>query len=236
MTSLYHSGYRSICSSFASTTTKLTALLLVLLMPFTASQAYAQAAKQPATPAPATSAGPDAVIKTVTDQLMDSIAKGKTLVKSDPEKYYQQVESYMEDAVDFSFIARQVMGKHRKGASPEQIASFETVFKRSLVETYVKGMSTFADLKMTIRPPSSPYPAYGKANVVQTIKTPSGENNVAYVMGKIKDKGDWKIINVVLNGANLGKIFRSQFDQSVKDNGGSVDAAIKKWNFTDPSS
>lgn len=176
---------------------------------------------------------PDEVINSVTEKLMDSIGKGKKTLQSNPEAYYQQVESYLEDAVDFSFIARQVMGKHRKAASPEQVTNFEKIFKRSLVETYVKGMSTFADLKMTIRPPSSPYPDYGKATVVQTIKTPSGENNVAYVMGRVKDKGSWKIINVVLNGANLGKIFRSQFDQSVKDKG-SVAGAIKAWNFTAP--
>ena len=205
---------------------------LWLAVPF----ASAQEAPAVQSAAAETVKAPDEVIGSVTEKLMASIAKGKKTLETNPEAYYQEVESYLEDAVDFSFIARQVMGKHRKGAASEEIAKFEKVFKRSLVETYAKGMSTFADLKMTLRPPSSPYPQYGKATVVQSIKTPSGENNVAYVMGRVKDKGSWKIINVVLNGANLGKIFRSQFDQSVKDNKGSVAAAIKAWNFTDPNS
>lgn len=36
--------------------------------------------------------------------------------------------------------------------------------------------------------------------------------------------------NVIVNGLNLGKTFRSQFDQSVQQYGGDFDLVIDNWS------
>ena len=48
-------------------------------------------------------------------------------------------------------------------------------------------------------------------------------------MGRRKTDPNWKLINVVLDGVNLGKTFRSQFAQAVKEHEGNLDAAIAGW-------
>jgi phospholipid transport system substrate-binding protein len=42
-------------------------------------------------------------------------------------------------------------------------------------------------------------------------------------------EGRWKIINIEINGMNLGKIFRNQFYSLMEKNQGDIDLVIKKW-------
>jgi phospholipid transport system substrate-binding protein len=41
--------------------------------------------------------------------------------------------------------------------------------------------------------------------------------------------GDWKLINVVLNGVNLGQSFIGQFKASLKKYNGDIDKVIANW-------
>ena len=41
--------------------------------------------------------------------------------------------------------------------------------------------------------------------------------------------GEWRVINVIVNGINLGLTFRNQFDQAMRDNNRDIDAVIDGW-------
>jgi phospholipid transport system substrate-binding protein len=43
------------------------------------------------------------------------------------------------------------------------------------------------------------------------------------------NSGQWKIINVLLNGINLGQTFGGQFKSEVKRNNGDVIRTIDEW-------
>ena len=43
------------------------------------------------------------------------------------------------------------------------------------------------------------------------------------------NSGEWKLINVVLNGINLGKSFRDQFAQAMRQNDSNIDKVIATW-------
>jgi phospholipid transport system substrate-binding protein len=45
-----------------------------------------------------------------------------------------------------------------------------------------------------------------------------------------KKTGQWMVVNVVINGINLGKTFRNQFVQSAQRAGGDVDQVINGWS------
>jgi phospholipid transport system substrate-binding protein len=38
------------------------------------------------------------------------------------------------------------------------------------------------------------------------------------------------VVNVIVNGINLGLTFRNQFDQSMRDNNRDYDAVIRNWS------
>ena len=42
-------------------------------------------------------------------------------------------------------------------------------------------------------------------------------------------EGKWKIINIEINGMNLGKIFRNQFYSLMEKNSEDIDLVIQNW-------
>ena len=42
-------------------------------------------------------------------------------------------------------------------------------------------------------------------------------------------ENNWKIINIEINGMNLGKIFRNQFYSLMEKNDADIDLVIEKW-------
>ncbi len=174
---------------------------------------------------------PHQVVEDVTTELMKVVHEGKASLQENPQKYFGDVRSIMEEAVDFKYIARNVMGaKYWKAASREQKQRFVEVFTSGLVETYAKGMANFADYEISVQKPDVDVADKKKVEVIQRFRGPDGVNRVSYTMGKHRS-GDWKLINVVLDGVNLGKTLRAQFSQSVADSQGDLDAAIDGWTW-----
>jgi len=172
------------------------------------------------------------VVGDVTDRLMKIVDENKESIKTDPSKYYAKVRTIMEEAVDFNYIARNVMGvKYWKTATEEQRSRFIEVFTSGLVETYAKGMANFAEFEISVLPPKKPVGEARKVEVMQKFKGPNGVNMVSYTMGKHRS-GSWKLLNVVLDGVNLGKTLRSQFSQSVSESKGDLDVAINGWKWS----
>lgn len=199
---------------------------LVFLASFNASaQEKAEPEKAPAYP------DPHAVVESVTTELMGIVATNKESIKTNPEKYFKEVREIMESAVAFKHIARNVMGaKHWKAATEEQKSRFIEVFTSGMVETYAKGMANFADFEISVVPAKTPVGEKRKTEVIQKFKGPEGISRVSYTMGKNR-KGQWKLLNVVLDGINLGKTLKTQFSQSVADSKGDLNAAIDGWNW-----
>ena len=47
-----------------------------------------------------------------------------------------------------------------------------------------------------------------------------------------KDDGEWKLINIVINGVNLGITFRNQFYSLMEKEENNLDLVIEKWAFS----
>lgn len=199
--------------------------LFILTTVAFASAVFAQAAEKSA---PKTDATPHQLVEQVTTELMNLVEAQRDVIKQNPQKYYTDVQAILDEAVNFQFIARAVMGSYWNQATPEQQKSFVETFRKDMVETYAKGMANFANLKIEVEPPRGEVPTSGKATVVQKITSADSVNRVAYTLGK-REGGQWQLINVVLDGVNLGKTLRSQFAQAMKANNGDLNSTIKNW-------
>lgn len=178
-----------------------------------------------------TTAAPHVVVENVTDALMKLVDNNQEALEQNPEQFYSEVRDIMEKAVDFQWIARNVMGaKYWKSATEDQQARFVEVFTKGLVETYAKGMANFAEFDISVQEPDADAIRKNKAEVIQKFQGPKGVNRVAYTMGKHKS-GEWKLLNVVIDGVNLGQTLRAQFSQSVKENEGDLEKAIRGWTL-----
>ncbi|SMF54073.1 phospholipid transport system substrate-binding protein [Alteromonadaceae bacterium Bs31] len=171
---------------------------------------------------------PRKVVESLTTTLLDLARVGQDKLKNEPEEFYAEIERVLDPMVSFKFIAKNVMGQsYWKQATEVQREQFIVVFKRSLVETYVKGMSQNLDYEMAVLDKESKV-LKSKASIVQKITGPDSVNHVVYTLGLGKS-GQWKVTNLTLDGVNLGKTFRSQFAQGMKENKNDIDATIAGW-------
>lgn len=200
--------------------------IFMTVLTFTTSHIFAQDAKAAGQ---FEGMGPHGVVDSVATQLITVMKKGKDQIEANPDAYFADVKRILLPAVNFKYISKNVMGVYWKTASEEQRVKFQAVFEDSLVRTYGKGMANFANHTITVEEPKKKVPEYGKTAVIQKVVGSDGVNRIAYTMAKSPKGGNWKLINVVLKGVNLGKTFRNQFAQAVKEGNGDIDVAIEAW-------
>lgn len=190
---------------------------------------YAESEKTPAKAEVSKLASPDQIVMKVTDDMMAAIAGGKQALSENPDAYFAKIRSIMEPYVSFTYIARNVMARYWNGASEDQQKKFVETFTTSMVETLGKGMANYSDLNIKTLPLPGDVGDQKRVEVEQEIAGKDNTYKVSYSLAKSKT-GEWKLINVVLNGVNLGKSFRDQFYQSAKENNGDIDKVIASWS------
>ncbi len=168
---------------------------------------------------------PQAIVESVAQELFD-LVKAKNAGKTADDVYFKQVEGSLDGVVNFPFIAASVMGKAYKQATPAQRQEFQRVFKDGMVKSLAKGVLGYADSKVTIAGVNEVNPA--RTIVKQEVAVEGATHKLDYTMRKEKN-GEWKLINVVLNGVNLGQSFSGQFKASLKKYNGDIDKVIANW-------
>lgn len=171
-------------------------------------------------------AEPKAIVEGVAQELFD-LVKAKNASKIPDDQYYKNVEKVLDPVVNFPFIAGSVMGKATyKQATPAQREQFLKVFKDGMVKSLAKGILGYADSKVVIVGVDTV--KADRAVVKQEVTADGATHKLDYTMVKAKS-GDWKLINVVLNGVNLGQSFSSQFKAGLKKYNNDVDQVISTW-------
>ena len=173
---------------------------------------------------------PHYVVERVTEDVIGLVKDNSELLKQNPQEFYRLIGGALQDIVAFDYIARGVMGSYAKQSTADQRQRFSEQFQHDLVTTYAKGMVSFSDYTIEVVPPSEDISGQRRVSVVQNVSSADGANTVLYTMGKSKTSGSWKLLNVVINGVNLGTTFRSQFAQSMKKHGGDLEAGMNNWS------
>jgi phospholipid transport system substrate-binding protein len=169
---------------------------------------------------------PQVIVEQTTTELFATVKKHNAAGKV-TDAYYTDIQKTLDSVVDFGFIAKAVMRKTAKTATPEQTEKFTKVFKDGLIKTYAKGIANYADSQVKTIPVTLPADAR-RVTVDQEVSDKGNTHKLSYTL-KLNDAGEWKLINVVLNGVNLGESFTSQFDQAMIKNDKNVDKVIETW-------
>ncbi|HEY6528266.1 MAG TPA: ABC transporter substrate-binding protein [Cellvibrionaceae bacterium] len=177
----------------------------------------------------AAASGPHQAVEQVTQQMMAVVKGGDQALKANPEQYYEKVGKVLDSVVSFEFIAKNVMGATWDQATVAQRSEFTQVFRAGMVKTLAKGMGNYQDLNIRVLPPKGEINGQKRVDVQQEVTGADKTHQISYSMALDKNN-DWKLVNVVLNGVNLGKSFRDQFTQALKQNNNNIDAVTKGWN------
>ena len=160
--------------------------------------------------------------------MLDIIATYRDSYPETEVAYFGKLDQLLSAHVDFGFIARNVMGSYGRSASPAQRALFAKTFRDGLVETYGRGLIGYNDQKIVLLEAAPLAKGQRKVTVKQEIRSLTLSIPLEYSMAR-KKTGEWMVVNVVINGINLGKTFRNQFVQSAQRSGGDIDQVIDGW-------
>lgn len=171
---------------------------------------------------------PQQLVQSTTDQVLGELTSKREQFKQDPEAFYQALDGILGPVIDFDSFARGVMTvRYSRQASPQQMEAFQTSFKRSLVKFYGSALLEYDNQQIRMLPPVAAREP-GRATVNMEVVGRSG--SIYPLTYTLEEKGGaWKVRNVIINGINIGKLFRDQFSESMRSNGNDLDKVIATW-------
>ena len=170
---------------------------------------------------------PHEFIDSKAQEMVNVLKKNNELFYYDKDAYENKIKVIFEPIIDFRRVSALVMGKkYYVASSKEQRRKFIEVFKDSLLDTYSETLAQWQDQNIiTIFPEN--YKSEKQVNVKQNLYTSSSVYPIKYTLRR--DGDEWKIINIVVNGVNLGLTFRNQFRALADSNNGDMDLTIASW-------
>jgi phospholipid transport system substrate-binding protein len=171
---------------------------------------------------------PQQFIDSQAQEMVSIIRNNQELYAKDPELFKDKINEVFEPMVDFRRVGASVMGKkYYLAASASQRLQFIQSFKTSLLDTYSSTLAQWGDQKIiTIFPEVSEFKR--TEDVQQNLITSSNIYPITYKVRKYKN-GNWLIINIIVNGVNLGLTFRNQFQALAKEHNENIDEIIEHW-------
>ncbi|MFC3607862.1 MlaC/ttg2D family ABC transporter substrate-binding protein [Stutzerimonas tarimensis] len=170
---------------------------------------------------------PHQVIQRTTDELLADLEQNRDRYRQDPGAFYTSLEQILGPVVDAEGISRSIMTvKYSRAASPEQMARFQENFKRSLMQFYGNALLEYNNQEIRVLPPSGRQDAE-RTSVGMEVVGNGVVYPVSYTM--VNQNGQWLVRNVIINGINVGLLFRDQFDSTMRQNRGDLDATIDGW-------
>jgi phospholipid transport system substrate-binding protein len=191
-------------------------LLILLVAPF-----YASAADY---------VSPDTVITGAMSELQAEMEGNRDQYRENPALLRGVVDKIFLPRFDTVFAAQRVLGKYWPVASDSERQRFIDVFYRYLVNSYSSYLLDFRGDEVEVSPyagmPGDKYPRV-KTTV---ILTKGDKASVDYVL---RDAGgEWKVIDVVVEGISYVRSYREDFSPEIADKG--LDAFITRLENTTP--
>ncbi|MBP5101451.1 MlaC/ttg2D family ABC transporter substrate-binding protein [Pseudomonas protegens] len=167
------------------------------------------------------------LVQDTTTRLLADLAANKEKYKQSPNDFYNALNSIVGPVVDADGISRSIMTvKYSRKATPEQMVRFQENFKRSLMQFYGNALLEYNNQGITVSPAKDE--SGTRTSVDMQVKGNNGAiYPVSYTLEKIND--EWKVRNVIINGINIGKLFRDQFADAMQRNGNNLDKTIDGW-------
>ncbi|UVK99592.1 phospholipid-binding protein MlaC [Pseudomonas sp. B21-048] len=167
------------------------------------------------------------LVQDTTNRMLADLAANKEKYKQDPQDFYAALNSIVGPVVDAEGISKSIMTvKYSRKATPEQMKAFEENFKKGLFQFYGNALLEYNNQGITVEPAKDE--SGDRTSVGMTVKSSSGAiYPVSYTLEKIN--GEWKLRNVIINGINIGKLFRDQFADAMQRNGNDLQKTIDGW-------
>ena len=156
------------------------------------------------------------------------LTEDSSLFETNRVLYENKIKEIFEPMIDFRRVAASVMGKkYYLLATKEERAEFVLIFRDSLLDTYAETLAQWGDSTITTEFPKNKEELSKNVEVKQTLDTGTSKYPISYKLRKSKD--GWKIVNIIINGVNLGLTFRNQFQALAVSHNENISDTLKNW-------
>lgn len=164
-----------------------------------------------------TGLAPDALARSVTDEVLAIVRADKELQAGNPQKVAQLVEAKVLPHFNFARMTQLAVGRNWRAASPEQQKTLTEEFKTLLVRTYTTAFAQYRNQTVDYRPVRM---AAGDTDVVvkSLIRQPAGQP-IAVDYSMERSSGTWKVYDVKIEGISLVENYRNTFNGEVQRGG-----------------
>lgn len=168
---------------------------------------------------------PDQVVKEGTEKLQTLIAQNHAKYKADLPGFYKAVDEVVVPYFDVPFIAKTVLARNYKTATPEQRERFQEAFKNMLIRSYANALLEYHD---SVKAEWKPVRMAADATDVMVNSSLLRENGqpvaIGFALRKVGE--EWKVYDIVIENISLVTNFRGQFNAEIKKSG--LDAVIAR--------
>ncbi|HFB67096.1 MAG TPA: ABC transporter substrate-binding protein [Aeromonadales bacterium] len=169
-----------------------------------------------------------AFIKNITTQMIDELNANHETIKNNPPEILKIVDRIIMPHIATKTISRKVMGRYWKKATDEQKENFTREFTTYLKRYYSHAFLSYNDQKLKYAPKAK---LKGKKYAsVSTFIVETGKKDVSVKYRLYhKKNGDWKIIDIVIEGISLVINNQRQYASQIKTEG--LESVIKKLTY-----
>ena len=159
---------------------------------------------------------PDAMIKRVSGEVLDTIKSDKAIQAGELSKVLTLVDTKVMPHVNFTRMTASAVGRNWRQATPEQKKRLQEEFKTLLIRTYSGALSQIKDQTLSVKPLRSA-PTDTEVTVRTEVIGRGDPVQLDYRMEKMPD--GWKIYDLNVLGVWLVETYRTQFAQEIGANG-----------------
>lgn len=166
---------------------------------------------------------PDALVKNVTNEVLDIIRKDKDIQAGSTKRAIELVEQKVLPHFNFSRMTALAMGREWRQTSPAQQKALTDEFRLLLVRTYSNALTAYKNETVDYRPFKM---QAGETDVtVRTQIHQNGGKPIALDYSLEKQAQGWKVYDVVVGGVSLVTNYRESFATEVRNGG--IDGLIR---------
>jgi phospholipid transport system substrate-binding protein len=161
--------------------------------------------------APATQQSPSQMVLDNSQRVLSTLEKRRAEFTRDRGALRQFVSSEFSKMFDRDYAARQVLGRHARGADDADVKLFADALADNLMQRYGDSLLDF-NTRLRVRVKSETALPRGLGVKVSSEMLRSGGEPIPVDYLMRKSGGTWKVFDVMVEGVSFVQTFRQQFD------------------------
>jgi len=169
---------------------------------------------------------PEQVVRDTVGGVLERLGSEREQLDAHPERIYEVIHELVIPHFDFTSMAKWILGKTNwRGASEEQRETFINQFRTLLVRTYAKALLEYSQEKVKVKEVLK-NPDSNLVTVKTEVAQPGGETGIPINYRMHISGGEWKVVDVSVDGISLVRSYRGSFASEIRANG--LDSLLSK--------